>query len=677
MSILSKIAVVLLILFTGTTTTAQEALALQELIESLAENLPEDYDLYELTERLEYYQKKPIDLNRTNSGQLKELFILSPLQIDQLLEHIRKNGKLIDLLELQGISSFDLQTISRLLPFVRLSESDSFSELKAKELINKSKNDLLLRYGRLLHTQKGFRDLSGSRYLGTPDKLLFRYRYTYANRLSAALVAEKDAGESFFNPTTVADHLSANICLTHSGRLKKLVLGDYSLQFGQGLVLSTGFSLGKGPDVTQVAAKELALRPYASSNESLFFRGLANTLSLNEHLDLTSFVSIRKLDASLKQTADGSYTLQNINTSGLHRTATELKNQNSLGQLMFGAALQYHLGDLRLGLLAYQSQYQHTFVTGNQRYNRYAFVGKLLNNTGFNYSYTWKGSYIYGELGSSLDGGWAMINGILSPISAKLSAVLLHRNYQKNYHSFYATGVAEGSENNNEQGWYTGLNYLFSKRWKLSFYGDYFRFPWARYRVDTASSGYEGLVQLSYTPSKTSQFLIRYKRELKQQNPDAGSESSGLQNVLKEQYRLAAIWRLNKKLSFQQRIELSHYQKNISNEWGYLAYADLNYKPLQSKISGNFRFAYFLTPSYNSRIYAYENDVLYTSGFGIYHGQGFRNFINIRYRTSSSIDLFLRYATSIYRNVEKLGSGLDEINGNQKSDFKAQIRYQF
>jgi len=655
---------------------AQEDSLIKDIIESFAENLSDDYDLSELTERLTYYRKHPIDLNKTSPEVLKNLIFLSPLQISNFFNHLKVSGKLLDLLELQAIEGFDLQTINLLIPFVTLKVPIPLSEMGYKNLANKGSNDLILRYGRLLQTQKGFKDLPGSRYLGTPDKLLLRYRYTYLNTLSASLVAEKDAGEYLVNNKTGVDHLSANVAFYKLGRVKKLVLGDYSLQFGQGLTLWSGFAFGKGPDVTSVASKDVGLRPYSSSNEASFFRGIASTVNLAQHIDLSTFISFRKRDASLK-TIDGKVSLQNIGISGLHRTKTELKNQRSLEQFIYGGALQYLSNNLNLGLIAYQSAYQHEFVTGTSLYNKYAFTGKNLTNTGFHYNYTFKNIYFYGETAHSLKSGWAVVNGAMASLSKQVSAVLLHRSYDKDYHCFFSNGVGEATEISNEKGWYAGLNYAPSKRWTFSVYGDYFKFPWLKYRVDSASSGYETLTQAAYTPTKTFKILARYKREIKQQNANAGSNYPYLQEVSKENYRIECNWQLNKKIGFQQRAEIAHYKKGTVDEVGYMVYQDLNYRPLSSKLSGNMRLAYFSTPSYNSRIYAYEDDVLYGSSFGAYNGKGLRTFANVRWRILRQMDIWGRYALYAYKDVEKIGSGLDEIEGNKKSDFKIQVRYQF
>lgn len=667
----------LLLLQGGMSAIAQEEEKIRDLIEHLAENSSEGEDLSEFTDRISFFRKHPINLHKTSPEELKNLIFLSPLQISNFFSYIA-NTKLVNVLELQAIPGFDPETINKLLPFVTISTLEGYEQLKLKKLIQTSNHDLILRYGRLLQQQKGFRDLPGSRYLGTPEKLLLRYRFNNHDILSAALVMAKDAGEQLFNCNTGLDHLSANIALFKLGRVKKLIIGDYSLQFGQGLTLWSGFAFGKGPDVTSVAAKDVGIKPYTSASEASFFRGIASTINLGRNIHLSPFISVRRLDASLKATADNNYTLSNIIITGLHRTQTELKNQRSLKQVVYGGALQYITDNLNIGFITYQSDYQHQFITGTQLYNKYSFTGKHLTNTGLHYNYTFRNTYFYGELAYSVGTGHAFINGAMTTLSRKLSVVLLHRNYSKDYHNFFSRAVGEGSETNNERGWYVGLNYLLPRNLSWSVYGDYFKFPWLKYRVDSASAGYEVLSQLTYTKGKNFKSALRFKREQKQQNPNAGSTYHHLEEVLKQTYRLETTWKPNRKLNFQQRTEITQYQKGINQkESGILVYTDVHYTPTASKLSGNIRLAYFKTSSYNSRIYAYESDVLYGSSSGIYSGNGIRSFINARYRPFKKIDIWLRYACFTYKNTATIGTGLDEIEGNRKTEVKVQLRYQF
>lgn len=656
--------------------SAQEDEKTRDILEHIAENLTEDADISELTERLSAFRNRPINLNKTHPEELKSLGLLSPIQIGNFFRYISKN-KLIDVLELQAIPSFDIETINGILPFVTLSDFQHYDNLNPKKLINNSNHDLTIRYTSLLQQQKGFKNLPGSRYLGSPEKLLLKYRYNFQNLISASLVMEKDAGEHIFNRKGVTDHLSANISFVKLGRFKKAIIGDYSMQFGQGLTLWSGFAYGKGPDVTSVAARDIGLKAYTSANESAFFRGIASSIELGKNIYVSPFISIRKLDASLKADTDGKFTLSNINISGLHRTQTELKNQKSLEQRVYGGVVQYSSDNLSVGIIGYQSYYQHEFITGPQQYNKYSFVGNKLKNTGIHYNYTFQNVYLYGELAHSIGSGYAIINGAMASLSAKLSTVMLYRNYSKDYHNFFSKAIGEGSETNNEQGLYAGFNYSFSRNLIWSMYGDYFMFPWLKYRINSPSKGHEILSRLSYTVGKTFKAAIRFKTEQKQQNSDASSTQKKLVNVTKQNYRLEWHWKINQKFNFQQRSEIIYYQKDIIvKQTGYMIYQDFDYTPLSSKISANFRFAFFNTPSYDSRIYAYENDVLHGAGSAAYAGKGIRTFVNTRYKILKNIDIWTKLALFLYPSSVTIGSGLDQIDGNKKSEVKLQIRYQ-
>ncbi|WP_316766267.1 helix-hairpin-helix domain-containing protein [Pedobacter frigiditerrae] len=675
-----KILIILLFMGAAAKAQTQEDNLIKDLIESLAENLPEDYDLSELEDRLVFFKKHPINLNNTNAEELKSLFFLSPLQISNLFTHIKENGKLIDLLELQSIADFDLITIQRLLPFVTLRQSDLVDKINYRNISTLGDNDLVLRFGRVIEKLKGFTDLPGSRYLGTRERFLFRYKYNYSNRISASLIFEKDAGEKFIrgDKQLLFDYQSAHVGIYNAGRFKKIIVGDYTLQFGQGLTLWSGFSFGKAPDVASVAKKDVGLKAYTSANEFSFLRGLATTVNIKKYIDFTPFVSFRNLDGSLSLNSNDDEVLATVNETGLHRTATEIKNKNSISQKIFGGVIQYQKDNLSIGAIAYHSMYSNEFITGTQSYRHYSFTEKKLTNIGLHYNYSFKNIYFFGEGGKSLNGGLAYLNGALVSLSSKISAVVLHRNYKKDYHNFFNQATAEASEAFNEKGFYAGLNITPVKAWNISFYADYFKFPWLKFRIDAPSDGYEILGQVTYTPTKTFKAFVRYKSELKQQNTDLEVPINYLDNVKKESYRGDVSWQLNKSWSFQNRLEISQFKKGIVKaEFGYMVYQDVDYSPTLSKISGNFRVAYFNTPSYNSRIYAYEDDVLYNFSFGMYSGKGFRNYINLKYKIIKHLDVWARCAMFLYKDVETVGSGLDEIKGNKKTDVKLQIRYQF
>ena len=630
--------------------------------------------LGDMLEQLEYYRRHPINLNLTNPEELRQLGFLSPLQISNFFLHLNVNGHIVDLLELQAITGFDLGTVAKILPYVRLSAATAPPVFNLGKLQKNADQSIVLRYGRILQQQKGFSSSTGSQYQGSADKLLLKYRLQYDDRLSIGFVAEKDAGERWLGSNKLPDFLSGHLFIGKIGIFNKLVVGDYSLQFGQGLTLWSGFAFGKGADVTSVAHNDVGIKPYTSSNESTFLRGAAATTDISKHLSLTAFFSIRKLDASLTSHPNGKTTLISINESGLHRNMTELRSKGSLRQQVNGGTAQYHNGNINLGIIAYHSKYNHPFISGTSLYKKYSFQGDRLANAGMYYNWTYRNLYIYGEAASSFDAGYAFLNGVLFGLSRKLSAVMLYRDYGKRYHSFFAQSVGENAGSNNEQGYYAGLNYFPSKKWRYSFYVDYFRFPWLKYRVDGPSQGYEILTDFSYSPKKDLKFNTRLKTEHKQQNANDPKSQSILQPVVKTKGSISCHWTPIRSIRSQQRIDLLFYQKGEIKETGLLLLQDLSFKSSIFPISGNIRFAYFRTPSYNSRLYAYEKDVMYSASAGNYFGTGLRYYLNVRYSISRRTDLWARYATAIYRNQTTIGSGLDEIQGNIKTDVKFQLR---
>ena len=64
---------------------------------------------------------------------------------------------------------------------------------------------------------------------------------------------------------------------------------------------------------------------------------------------------------------------------------------------------------------------------------------------------------------------------------------------------------------------------------------------------------------------------------------------------------------------------------------GFLAFSDCIVKPMMKRYSGGIRLQYFETDDYNSRIYAYENDLLYSFSIPVFYDKGFRYYLNFNY----------------------------------------------
>ena len=653
-----------------------------QIIDDLSDDLPEDFDFSELTERLQFYRKNPVEINKISQEQLQELFFLNQIQIHAFLDHRKESGKLISLLEMQTIDGFDLITIRRLINFVYLRLPNSLESLSFKNLYQQGTNDLMVRYSQYLQPQKGFitsSDKGIKTYTGTPQRILLRYRYYYGRNISASLNMEKDSGEPFLPGKSIGyDFSSVNIFVKNIGAVKKAVLGDYSLQFGQGLTLWTGLSFGKGALISNLAKPDLGLQPYKSTNEILFLRGVSATINFKQ-IEFTPFLSLRKIDASLNG-AENQQEISSMSQSGLHRTINEVANKNAASQNVYGLNIKYVRRNINAGLTGYQTYFSNSVQAGQLLYNRFQFSGKRLTNVGLNYSYNLKNTYFFGEVAYSRSTirSSAFINGLMSSISSNVSLVILHRHYPANYHSLFNQAVAEASNAVNENGLYAGVLLKLIARWDLAVYSDFFKFPWLKFGVDAPSSGHEIFGQLTFTPSKKTKYMLRYKLEQKQENDDLANIVNFIQDVVKQSYRLEFNTKFSKVLTLRNRFEVMNYKKeNQKRELGWMAYQDLIYDPMKSKYSANMRFAYFNTPGFNSRIYAYENDVLYSYSVPAYQNQGIRFYLNGRYTLSKKLDAWMRYSISKYQNLDVIGSGAEQIQGSSRSEMKLQLRYQF
>ncbi|WP_069659737.1 helix-hairpin-helix domain-containing protein [Arcticibacter eurypsychrophilus] len=649
---------------------------IETLLESIAENNQSETDYSELSERLYFIKQHPYDLNTVTPEQLTDLVFLSPLQITGFLDYRSDNGPFVEIQELQLIDLFTEETLQYMIPFIMITKPGM---LEIKNSQAKSTHELMTTYSRTLEQQKGYLvPDTVSHYTGSPFKLLNRYRYHFGKNISGAVTMEKDAGEPFGSSAKPYgfDFYSASLFIRNGRYVKKLALGDYSLQFGQGLSLWSGLSFGKGANIAGIAKLQSGLKPYSSTNETEFFRGVAATIAI-KHFELTPFISYHHLDASVftADTLINQSQISSLSITGLHRTSSELDNKGAASQLAYGSVIQYNGKALRSGAILYQTRYNYNLEAGQFLYNKFEFAGSTLTNSSVYYNYTWNNLYSFAEVSHSLNSGFALISGLMGSLSSKVSAVLFYRNYQKNYYSFFNKAINEGSNASNESGFYSGLSVAFTPKTEVSFYTDFFRFPWLRYRVDVPSSGREILVQASWSPKKSTKVSFRYKSNVKEQN-DAGENTINyLVPVNKDNYRLDFLTKLNSNFQFRNRVEVVQYKKASNSQIGLLAYQDVLYKPMGSKLSGNFRVAFFHCDAYDSRIYAFENDVLYSYSIPAYQDKGYRFYLNTRYRLSKSIDAWLRYSITQYSAGEDIGSGLDLIEGRHKSDIKMQVRY--
>lgn len=648
----------------------------ERLFQVQDDDLPYD-DLYE---SLLMYHTSPIPLQRTDYAQLASLHILSPLQLSSFFQYREQHGRLLSIYELQAIPHFDLHTIRMLLPFVTVDERTDSRPL-LQRILNERNNYLFGRYARMLEPPSGYQRPDRTGYLGQPAALYHRFRVSHPGDFSVGFTMEKDPGEPWqIQPSQRQygfDFYSAHFFLENQGRFKKIALGDFQLQFGQGLVFGAGFSAGKGAETTNsVKRNSSGLRPYTSALESGFFRGAGFTLQSGK-LETTLFASFLRQDATLR--TDSSFTeteafVNSIQATGLHRTASELAARNTTGETLLGMAIRYPINhQLVIGATSLYSRYSVPLLRSPNRYNQFEFNGQV-NAVGSVYGqYYWQNAVLFGEAARSRSGGLALIGGAVVSLTHTLDFSLVSRRYDRDFHSFYGNAFAENSRVINEHGTYWGLKYHPNRRHQWAAYFDRFTFPWLRYRVDAPSQGYEWLSRYSFFPSKTATAYLQYREQHKGINLPGDHLLPMVGMGIKRNFVINADYQVGRSLALKSRVQGSTYTLAGQTTTGMAIAQDITVSLRRWRFSG--RIALFETEDFTNAQYLFEKDLLYTFSVPAYHGTGVRSYLLAQFRATKALTLWVKYGRFRYEGVESVGTGMAKTDGPTRSEIKAMVRY--
>ena len=627
---------------------------------------------------MEQFRKNPLNINQADAEELKQIRIITDLQIASLISYRNLFGKFISVYELQAVPAWDVSTIKKILPFITAASPISLSS-EASKRFRDGEHSFLLRISQVLERSRGFdKSTSGTKYLGSPQRIFFRHRYNYKNLLQFGISGDKDAGEQFFKgkQNKGFDFYSFHLFARKIGVIQSLALGDFTVNMGQGLIHWQSLAFKKSVDVMGVKRQSAILRPYSSAGEFYFHRGAGITVKKGK-MEATAFGSVRKLSANfVADTVNNEDFISSFLTSGFHRTESELADRNKLTQSTFGGNLTFKTNRWQVGVNGVYYRFSSPVQKRDEPYNLYAISGDTWHNFSVDYSYTYKNLHFFGEAAADKNFDKAFVNGLLVSVDPKIDISVVQRTIAAGYQAVNGNAFTENTYPTNETGFYIGAAIRPAAGWRIDAYADVFKFPWLKYLVDAPSNGKDFLTQVTYTPNKQTEIYSRFRYESKQANQSANSTVTNFLVFLPRQnWRTQVSFKPNQFLTLRSRAEMLWYdKKGNNNEKGFLGFVDVGYKPMMKPYSGIVRLQYFETDGYNSRIYAYENDVLYSYSIPAFFDRGFRYYLNLNYDLTRKLTLWLRWAQTLYSDKQIIGSGLDEIEGNSRSELRLQLR---
>lgn len=639
---------------------------MQNLLEDYLNQNPDgNYDLMELEEQLFILLENPVVISKKHPEEIDRLFFLNPIIRQNIKDHIEKNEDLISVYELQSIKGIN-ESMARNLSRITRIKIHEFDLSQRKFKMNLSSG-----FSQNLNRSKAY---SNGKYIGSPHRFFLRSKFQIGKQISFGFNFDKDPGENYWNrkyPLGFA-HFSGHLHFKGNKILKHLILGDYKLMLGQGLLIYQGYGFGKSMDLIGNIRSKTGIKVNTSLSENFFLRGLTAEIKIGR-FKMIPFVSYKRIGATIRQ--DTNEYFSSIDLSGSLKTESEIEKNRRINQLLGGIHTSYQGKRWNIGLNYIFTHFNLQYRPSDEVYKTKYPSGNNFHHASLEHRIHLKSGYLFGELAVQDNGGFAFLEGVLFALSQKISLLTLTRYYNPKYLCFQASAIGENSTNSNETGLMIGFDYSINRKLKWNLYVDYFLFPWIKFNVDKPSSGFEINSRFTIKWSRKSNMYFNFRIKTKEENIENTSNST---NDLFRWHKYQIRWHYNrqfeKELSLNTRIE-ANFIKYQNWQSGLLIYMDLKYVP-SSKITLIYRLNLFTTDKFDNAVYSLERGIGTVNTFSVYSGEGLSNYLFIKMKFIRSLSINLRFSFTTYFNQNSIGSGNEEIKGNFKGNFGLQLNYQ-
>jgi hypothetical protein len=666
------------------------------IIELLDEELDAD-ELDEILLRLSLIAENPFEISQVNRGDLERLPFLTDYDISQILQlrvDVQKTGVLDEI------------TLELLRYFIKF-EDFSKTETKIDEkLLEKERSNFLRNYSKnrspiFIESRfsTGFPSATG--YLGDePHYIGNRHRITdriwfQNDRYSGHFARAKQPGEMSNYPASLG-FTTGHMRYKNEGYISDILLGDFTVRFGAGLILARGAQRGGTRNMQRLGNTGGIIAPYRSASPSAFMRGGNVTIKTNS-INAYIFHSKRYLSATEANPDKETYYMPGWWMS--KRTQSEQNRYQNLGLQSSGIILTHSFSrNMMLFDLGFASVY-HRFDSGIERrsawHNQYDFEGNtLLQYSGFS-GITYKNLKYVVEIAGASEGGKALIHAISSSWR-DISIGFWNRYYSRDFHVIYGGGAGALSGGSNEIGSGAWMQLRIIRGMRLRMYADRYRSVGARYGADVGVWGWERGLAWDYRASRVVMLKVDgYVRG--DGDPVAGVDGFGRsvrflsdreRKVLRGSVRVEPGagwgWVMRGEVrsgevgdvdfmsgnSVESQNDITAIVQNPGKGVGITQLFKISFK----RADVYFQHTLFDTDSYESRIYSYEYDMLQTIRILSFAGRGARSYIMLHAEPHQKIVMRLKLGNTQYYDRFSIGSANDTTVGSKRHDLSFQIQ---
>ena len=609
---------------------------LSDLIINIAEDLAADESdpsaVSIFIDRLHELSENPVKINTANEEELSRLFFLSDFQVKAIKDYLQLSGPIVSIYELANIPGFDQETAEMLIPFIIL-ENRFLNDSDSARL----RNTLISNFSIKPHNH----DTSS---IGSDWKILSKYKFA-AGGFSGGCTVEKDPGEKFLTGRPpLPDFLSGYLAYRGEGPVRNIIVGDYSARFGQGLNINTGMIRSISLTSTGYMSSSDEIKPYTSSDESRFFHGAATRLAIR-NFELSVFFSKNYSDATLGSSSGTSNDyIESFYQEGLHNTQTLLNKKDNVSMLVYGSNLSFNLNNLRAGITWSENKISLPIYEANNDPEKvFDFTGEKNDLYSIYYSSLIKRILIYGEFTSDNLKKYGIVQGMSLRPSDRLTVNVLYRNYCSGFTTFYGHGPGISSNNSNEEGFLGSFTLEAFKHLFISGGCDKQDFPWLKYRCSSPSSGLKKEIRARFIPHENIAMEASYHYQCSMADNNTLPGVPTLDKIISRSIMLSARYTLHDNLTFASRVECKLV--NPSSR-GYILCQDINYSFRKFPLTIWARYCIFNTDDWSSRIYVYENDLLYSFSIPALSGEGSRSYIMAKVKIGDFGEIRIKYAST-------------------------------
>ncbi|MGF1671246.1 MAG: hypothetical protein ACFCU6_12425, partial [Balneolaceae bacterium] len=335
-----------------------------------------------------------------------------------------------------------------------------------------------------------------------------------------------------------------------------------------------------------------------------------------------------------------------------------------------------------IGAGGFKNEFDKQIDPGTQLHQKHRFSGRTLTALSFDYQLALHSFQFFGESGITDNKGFGIISGLRIRPEFSTEIVLLYRKYGRKFQSIFGSAFGEQSGiPQNEEGFYFGIRQPINSKLLFAGYADQFHFPAPRFGTTQATNGFDWLAFAEYNPTRELNIYV-LGRSKSRDDEFTSTDSFGRSIRItgknsRTGLRLNFSYQATNAVRLQSRFEwVQSKTADHSVSEGYLFYQDIRITPV-SNLQIDARITLFDTDGFQSRIFQFESDLLHVFSNTALFDQGQRIYLVVKYSFFNNLDVQGKIASSLFENRNVISSGLNQIDGNRRTDVGVLARLRF